>query len=227
VPDPEAAAKFYGRIFNPQLFREREAPPRFYVTAGTAYLAFGSSATNPTGIDHYCALVHDYRGREMRPLLEAQGIQMAGIGMIADPDGLRLQLLGVPGGLAGSIVPGGRMSLDPPALHAVGLDHVMLRVSDLERSTMFYRRFFGQESSRTKKPERVWFQVANTRLGLEAAPAGAKPAVDHFCISVVGDDRRSITGKLKQLGVEIAPGNDEDLVRFRDPHGIVVELKAS
>jgi glyoxalase/bleomycin resistance protein/dioxygenase superfamily protein len=45
VPDPEAAAKFYGRIFGPQLFREREPPPRYYVMAGTAYLAFGGSAT--------------------------------------------------------------------------------------------------------------------------------------------------------------------------------------
>ena len=42
-PDPEAAAKFYGRIFGPQLFREREAPPRYYVMAGTAHLAFGGS----------------------------------------------------------------------------------------------------------------------------------------------------------------------------------------
>jgi len=118
VPDPEAAAKFYGRIFGPQLFREREAPPRYYVMAGTAYLAFGGSATVTPLVDHFCALVHDYRGREMRPALEARGIQSAGVGMISDPDGLRLQLLGVPGGLAGTIVPGGRMSLDPPVVHA-------------------------------------------------------------------------------------------------------------
>ena len=118
VPDPEAAAKFYGRIFGPQLFREREAPPRYYVMAGTAYLAFGGSATVTPLVDHFCALVHDYRGREMRPVLEARCIQSAGVGMMSDPDGLRLQLLGVPGGLAGTIVPGGRMSLDPPVVHA-------------------------------------------------------------------------------------------------------------
>jgi catechol 2,3-dioxygenase-like lactoylglutathione lyase family enzyme len=55
VPDPEAAAKFYGRIFGPQLFREREAPPRYYVMAGTAYLAFGGSATVTPLVDHLCA----------------------------------------------------------------------------------------------------------------------------------------------------------------------------
>jgi len=135
-------------------------------------------------VDHFCALVHDYRGREMRPVLEGRGIQSAGVGMISDPDGLRLQLLGVPGGLAGTIVPGGRMSLDPPVVHAVGLDHVMLRVSDLEKSVAFYRTFFGNERPRTKdKPQRVWFQIGNTRLGLEAAASGTKAAVDHFCIT--------------------------------------------
>jgi catechol 2,3-dioxygenase-like lactoylglutathione lyase family enzyme len=225
VPDPKAAADFYGKIFNPQLFRERELPPRYYVTTGTAYLAFGGSTTVAPKIDHFCALVQDYRGQEMRKLLEEQGIQTAGIGMIGDPDGLRLQLLGVPGGLAGTIVPGGRISLDPPAVHAVGLDHVMLRVSDLERSVAFYRKFFGMEAARTKKPERVWFQVARTRLGLEPMQAGRQPSVDHFCMTVAAFDRRAISDKLKQLGVEATASNDEQLLRFTDLNGLIVELK--
>src|SRR5207249_3884281 len=60
VTNPEETAKFYGRIFNPQLFRERDAPPRFYVTTGTAYLAFGGNANATPRIDHFCALVEDY-----------------------------------------------------------------------------------------------------------------------------------------------------------------------
>lgn len=225
VPDPEAAARFYGKIFNPQLFKEREAPPRFYVTTGIAYLAFGGSTTTPPRIDHYCALVEDYRGQDMRKALEDQGIAMAaGPGMIPDPDGLRLQLLGVPGGLAGTIVPGGRISLVPPALHAVGLDHVMLRVSDLDKSAAFYAKFFGREASRTKSPARVWFQVAGTRLGLEAAGANP-PAIDHFCLTVVAFERRTVTDKLRALGADIVPSTDEQLLRFKDPNGIVVELK--
>jgi catechol 2,3-dioxygenase-like lactoylglutathione lyase family enzyme len=226
VPDPEMAAKWYGRIFNPQLFREREAPPRYYVTTGTAYLAFGGAANAAPLIDHICALAFDYNGRGMRPLLESKGITVAGVGMAADPDGLRLQLLGVPGGLAGTIVPGGRISLEPPALHAVGLDHIVLRVSDVERSTAWYRNFFGPEMARSnKKPERVWFQIANTRLGLEATGAGRMPAVDHFCLTVVGEDRRSLTSKLKALGVETMASAEDGVVKFVDPNGFVVELK--
>src|SRR5438876_3002036 len=163
VTNPEETAKFYGRIFNPQLFREKDPPARFYVTTGTAYLAFGGNATSTPKIDHFCALVEDYRAQSatIRKSLEEQGVQFGAIGMIGDPDGLRLQLLGVPGGLAGTIVPGGRISLEPPAVHAIGLDHVMLHVSDLERSAVFYRKFFGMETSRTKNPSRIWFRVAN------------------------------------------------------------------
>jgi len=228
VTNPEETAKFYGRIFNPQLFREKDPPARFYVTTGTAYLAFGGNATSTPKIDHFCALVEDYRAQQatIRKALEDQGVQFGTVGMIADPDGLRLQLLGVPGGLAGTIVPGGRISMDPPAIHAIGLDHITLLVSDLEKSTAFYRKMFGKEASRTTKPARVWFNVANTRLGLESAPAGQQPRVDHFCLSVAGFDRKAITAKLKALGVETAPSNDEDLLRFHDPHGNVVELKA-
>ncbi len=45
VPDPEATAKFYGRIFDGQLFQEKDPPPRFYVKLGTGYMAFGGNAT--------------------------------------------------------------------------------------------------------------------------------------------------------------------------------------
>ena len=37
IPDPKASAEFYGRIFDPQLFQERDPPPRYYVRMGTAY----------------------------------------------------------------------------------------------------------------------------------------------------------------------------------------------
>jgi catechol 2,3-dioxygenase-like lactoylglutathione lyase family enzyme len=228
VTDPEEAAKFYGRIFNPQLFRERDAPPRYYVTAGTSYLAFGGNSTATPRIDHFCALVEDYRNQSasIRKALEEQGVQFGSVGMIGDPDGLRLQLLGVPGGLAGTIIPGGRISLDPPAVHAIALDHITLLVSDLEKSAEFYRKLFGKEASQTTKPARVWFNVANTRLGLESVPAGQKPRVDHFCLSVAGFERNTITNKLKALHVEIAPSNDENRLRFRDPYENIVELKA-
>jgi catechol 2,3-dioxygenase-like lactoylglutathione lyase family enzyme len=94
VPDQEATAKFYGRIFDLQLFQESDPPPRFYVRTGISYIAFGGGAGMPARIDHFCALVEDYKAQDMRKSLEDAGITVQGrgaLGMPADPDGLRLQ----------------------------------------------------------------------------------------------------------------------------------------
>jgi catechol 2,3-dioxygenase-like lactoylglutathione lyase family enzyme len=233
VPDQEATARFYGRIFDPQLFQERDPPPRFYVKVGTSYIAFGGFGANAHDlqprIDHFCALVNEYSAPEMRKALEEAGIPMGQGpgGMANDPDGLRLQLLGVPGGLAKTIVPATRISQDEPAVQAIGFEHIVLAVSDLEKSAAFYRKFFGMEASRSKKPERIWFNAARTTLGLETVASGGMPKVDHICIKLAGFDRRGITEKLKGLMVEVIPPNDEGYLRFRDPHGLVMELKAA
>ncbi len=231
VPDPEASAKFYGRIFDPQLFQERDPPPRFYVRTGISYIAFGGgTATNmPPHIDHFCALVEDYQPQEMRKALDDAGIAVTGrgpLGMAADPDSIRLQLLGVPGGLARTIVPSSRITQDDPAVQAIGFDHIMLAVSDLERSAAYYRKFFGMEVLKTRKPQRVWFAAAQTRLGLESVAPEKMPGVHHVCFRVAGFDRRAAAEKLKKVGAALAPSSDENLLRFTDPNGLLMELTA-
>ena len=225
VPDTERSARFYGPIFNPEIHREKEPPPRFYVTTGVGYIAVGGTAGAGPHVDHFCALVEGYRPQEMRKSLEAAGLTPGRFGMIDDPDGLRLQLLGTPGGLAASTEPAGRIADEPAAVQPIGLDHVVLLVSGLERSVAHYRHFFGAESPRTAGSTRVWFRVANTRLGLEAA-AGREPRVDHFCINVARFDRGAVTDRLAALGGTVVPADDEEgVLRFRDPDGILVELK--
>jgi glyoxylase I family protein len=228
VPDPEATAKFYGRIFDGQLFQEKDPPPRFYVKLGTGYIAFGGNATATPSIDHFCALVENYQPQDMRKSLEAAGVSMSPgpFGMALDPDGLRLQLLRVPGGLAKTIIPAYRLSGDAALLEAIAPDHVMLHVSDLDRSVEHYKKVFGSEVSRTKKPERVWFGVAETKLGLEPVASDEKPSVHHICVRVAGFDKKSATEKLKRAGIESFVG-DEGLLRFRDPNGMTMELKGA
>jgi len=231
VPEQEAAAKFYGMIFDPQLFQEKDPPPRFYVKIGISYIAFGGIAANAPSpgprIDHFCALVQDYKPQEMRKSLEAEGITMAaGPGMIPDPDGVRLQLLGVPGGLARTIIPSRRVSQDEPAVQAIGFDHIVLAVNDVEKTAAFYRKFFGKEVARSKKPESVSFAAAKTRLILEQIAAGKTPGVDRIAIKVAGFDRHTVPDKLKKLGAEVIPSNEKDAIRFKDPNGFVMELRA-
>jgi catechol 2,3-dioxygenase-like lactoylglutathione lyase family enzyme len=128
--------------------------------------------------------------------------------------------------MARTIIPAARISQDDAALQAIGFDHIILTVSDLEKSAAWYGKFFGKESGRTKKPERIWFDVARTKLGLEAVAAGKQPSIDHVSVRIAGFDQKTATEKLKKLGAEIVPSNDEGLLRFRDPNGIMLEMKA-
>jgi catechol 2,3-dioxygenase-like lactoylglutathione lyase family enzyme len=226
VTNPEALANFYGRIFDPQLFKEREIPNRFYCRMGKAYLAFGTNAnvTEPK-IDHICALVEDYRAQDVRTALEAQGITMAAgpTGMPSDADGMRLQLLGVPGGLAGSIIPARRIAQDDAIVQAIGIDHITQWVSNVDVSVKFYATFFGKEASRSAN--KAVFNVAQTQLVLEKAPAGEAPRVHHFTLRVAGLNRKDAEAKLTALGAKIMPSGDEGLLRFQDIDGLLCELK--
>ncbi len=230
VPDQKAAAEWYGRIFDPQLFQERDPPPRYYVRLGSAYIAFGGTKApdQPASIDHFCALVKDYNPADMRKALEAAGITMGPgrMGMPTDGDNLRLQLLGVPGGLARTIIPSTRITTDDAAVAAVGLDHIVLTVTDMEKASAHYEKFFGAPVSKTKKPERVSFAVAQTHLVLEPVVAGAKPAIERVCVRIAGFDRKMTAEKLKKVSVETTL-TDEHLLRFKDPNGFTIELKAA
>jgi hypothetical protein len=69
----------------------------------------------------------------MRNELGNAGIKLtgqAGFSLVTDPDGLRLQLIGTPPGLAKTIIPSTRVTQDDATVQAIGLDQIMLAVSD-------------------------------------------------------------------------------------------------
>jgi len=228
VPDPQKSAAFYGRIFDPQIFQEMAPPLRYYCRLGIGYVAFGGNPTAAARIDHFCATVEDYRLEEMRAELKTQGINLTGsdgYNAVTDPDGIRTQFMATPGGLLPTIIASTRVTQDDAICEAVGLDHVVLHVPDLEKSVDFYRKFFGKETSRAHAPERIWFTAARTRLGLEKLAAGQMPHIDRFGIRVVALDRRAVVRKLEAAGVMVLPSSGENLVRFRDADGFTVELR--
>ena len=170
VPDVTKAARFYSAVFNPMLYKERDEPLRYYVTLDPGYIALGSRANAPGAfIDHDCALLREYDRPAMARRLEAEGLPAGRFGIIPDPDGLGLQLLGVPGGLAGSTEQAGRIVSAEPLVRPRGLAHVVRRVTDLDRSVAFYRKFFGPE---IRTDNGLEFRAAHTRFILEPRRGG-------------------------------------------------------
>ena len=228
VPEPQKSAAFYGRIFDPQIFQEMSPPLRYYCRLGIGYVAFGPNATAPARIDHFCATVDDYRLEEMRAELKTHGLNLTGspgFNAVTDPDGIRMQFMATPGGLLQTIIPSTRVTQDDAICEAVGLDHVVLQVPDLERSAGYYRRFFGMESSRDRTPERLWFTAARTRLGLEKSAEGQTPHINRFGIRVAAFDRQVVTRKLGSIGVRVLSSGGGNVLRFRDADGFSVELR--
>lgn len=233
VPDALQAATFYGRIFDPQIFHERTGVQRHYVRLGSAYLAFGPQANATPYIDHIAAGVIDFDEAKFGDAGVKAEITAAGLAappgvlpMLSDPDQLRLQLVSATHGLFDTLMPGGRITTEAPALIPISLDHIMVSVADVEKSAAHYRKLFGPEESRERNPLRVWFKLADTKLGLEAAPAGQKPSFSHYCVKVAGFDRATATARLQKLGIKVEAGSEKGTLRFRDLYNLPVEVVA-
>jgi hypothetical protein len=240
VPDTAASARVYMRIFRTALHEQPfQGNIRYFILLGdlpsdrqVGYIAIGAAGNRPTAIGHYCALAERYDRAGVTQALQAAGFSGGSggaFGMLPDPDGLELQLFQPPAGLVAAAVrstlPVERNGLVRP----VGLDHVLLHVTDIEKSLPYYRLVYGADIRMVKQsnPDRLWLELAaDTRLGLQKAPAGQPPRIDHYCIKAAPFDREAVAAGLRDIGLRVLPSPDEPAVlRFADNYGITVELK--
>jgi catechol 2,3-dioxygenase-like lactoylglutathione lyase family enzyme len=124
------------------------------------------------------------------------------------------------------------------------IDHLVLRVVDLERMLAFYRDALGCAVER-RRDDIGLVQLRAGRSMLDLVPVdgqlgragGAAPGregrnVDHFCFRVEPFDEAAIRAALRSHGVEAGPvemrfgaeGNGPSIY-VTDPEGNVVELK--
>ncbi len=239
VPDPAESARFYKRVFSSPLHeQEFRGGKRYFVLLGdlppdrqVGYIAIGAANGRPITVGHYCALAESADVAAVGKELAAAGYPApgGGFGMIPDPDGLQLQLFKPPAGLVTAAVPSTLEVTDDGVLAPLGLDHVLLAVSDLQRALRYYRFLYGEglETRDDTAPERVWFNLArSTRIGLEPVTQGATPHFVRFGIKVASFDGTAVARALQTAGAEVlsvAPS----LIRFRDNYGITLEVVAS
>ena len=246
VPDVAAAARFYMGVFSTTLHAQPfQGGQRYFVLLGdltpnrqVGYVAIGDSRGRGTYIGHFCTSVFDYR-RDSAAIFAAinDAVAKAGLGAISsgggiggifsDPDGIEIQMLPAPDTLVTAAVPSDLVEPRQGLVTPRGIDHVLLHVANLQKGVQFYQILYGPPALRDKNPERVWFQIGDTRLGLEQTPSGQKPHIEHFGIKVAAFERAAVTAGLARLGAQVLAAPDEpNVVRFRDPMGIVVELHA-
>ena len=114
-------------------------------------------------------------------------------------------------------------------LAPLGLEHVLLAVSDLERALRYYRFVYG-EGIETRDADGYRARVVQPRAQYaNRARAGAQGAPPHFVrfgIKVAPFDSAAVAPLLRAAGAEVllvAPS----LIRFRDNYGITLEVVAS
>ena len=113
-----------------------------------------------------------------------------------------------------------------------GIDHVVLRVRDIDRMRKFYCEVLGAQHV-AYRPK---FGMSHLRVGaamidlVKTAPSGCN--MDHLCLRVEPFDQEAIVAHLKHHGVEVgairsrygAEGNGVSIY-LSDPEGNTVELK--
>ena len=244
VPDVAASARFYMGVFNTTLHAQPfQGGFRYFVLLGelpenrqVGYVAIGDSRGRGSYIGHFCTSVFNYR-RDSAAIMAAitEAVATAGLGTVTagtgvggiftDPNGIEIQFLPAPDTLVTAAVPSDLVEWRKGLVTPKGVDHVMLQVADLQKGVQFYQILYGPPVLREKGLERVWFRIGDTRIGVEQAPAGAKPQIEHFGIKVAAFDRAAVTAGLAGLGVQAMPAPGEaNVLRFRDPNGIAVEL---
>jgi catechol 2,3-dioxygenase-like lactoylglutathione lyase family enzyme len=100
----------------------------------------------------------------------------------------------------------------------VGINHVALEVSDIDRALDFYGRVFDLRL-RGRSDGAAFIDIGDQFLALMAGRSGPPDATRHF--GLVVDDKEATREALVAAGAEILPGRRLD---FLDPDGNRVEI---
>ena len=119
------------------------------------------------------------------------------------------------------------------------IDHVGLKVSDLDRTLDFYQRL-GLTLLRTSGPNADGLRSAVLQVGSQelnvfshsrfvAAGAEHRTGMDHFCFLVDAPSIDDVIASLQQAGIDVVKGpedrRDGVALFVHDPDGVRVELQ--
>jgi catechol 2,3-dioxygenase-like lactoylglutathione lyase family enzyme len=229
-PDSAKSAALYARIFGGPIWKNNKTQRR-YVKLGPCYIAI-EQGREPFGVDHFSVGIEGYQIAEIHSYLEQRGIAYrdypSGKDLnVTDPDGIHVQLSAdnTWKDLATNTAsPEPGESGGQPVFKPTGLDHILLNVSDPEKSTAFYEKIFGAVTQRNNN--RIWFQTGRSRIGLLQAPAGQKPGVNHFCVAAASFDYEAATKTLQTTGARVEKPEVASAPEFRDLDGLLVQVMA-
>ena len=120
-----------------------------------------------------------------------------------------------------ALVTGAEAAPKEEGLKAITLNHVTVRVPDLQKTSRFYQEFFGMPLKQHSETIHI-LGVGKSFFGIEqkAGPAG----LDHYDFGIAGFKAGEAQAKLKARNLKIEPGGTDESFKFRDPDGFLVQL---
>jgi len=120
-----------------------------------------------------------------------------------------------------ALLTGARSSPAAPDMRAVTLNHVTVKVPDVQRTSKFYQEVFGMPLKQHSDKTHI-LGVGKSFFGIEQKPGG--PALDHYDFGISGFHADQVTAKLKARNLKIEPGGTNESFKFWDPDGFLVKL---
>jgi catechol 2,3-dioxygenase-like lactoylglutathione lyase family enzyme len=120
-----------------------------------------------------------------------------------------------------ALVMGAQAAPKQSGLRAVSLNHVTVRVPNLQRTSLFYQEFFGTPLKQHSASIHI-LGVGKSFFGIEQK--GDKADLDHYDFGIAGFDAEDVTAKLKARNLKPEPGGSKESFKFRDPDGFLVQV---
>lgn len=111
----------------------------------------------------------------------------------------------------------------PQSFSAVSLNHVTLRVPDLQKTSHFYQEFF-QMPLRQHSPTVHILGVGSSFFGLEQGNSSEPGRLDHYDFGIANFNADQIRAALRKRNLEIQDERASESFKFRDPDGFVVQV---
>jgi catechol 2,3-dioxygenase-like lactoylglutathione lyase family enzyme len=231
VDDTDKSVHFYTRVFGNTVLKER-TNPRHYVKLGPNYVAMAPPGQGQASqvINHFCPGIVNFDLGATKQALDQMGIQYreaTGVGLfVPDPDGTLVQLWTENSWshLGETATPAAIPSQGEPLLRPTGIDHILINVSNVEKSTAFYEKILGPVINPASRPRRTWFSGGGgNRVGLALIDPGQKPGIDHYCLTA-SFDRASLAKAVEAAGAKIIQGDVAAGIDFLDVNGIHVQI---
>lgn len=108
---------------------------------------------------------------------------------------------------------------DAPTFEAVGLNHIALDVTDVNRSREWYVKHLGMTVRRQNGEENCFMDCGPHFLALFKS---SKAGMNHYCYSIKGYSAADAVKTLEAAGLQ--PTRRENRVYFPDPDGFTVQV---